>query len=53
MQTSALFGEKNLEFFETYGLSVRNSGEGVFNPVQAFCRQVERELIFYNFVQAC
>jgi len=38
MRTSALFGEKNVEFFEIYGVSARKGGRGI-EPLRTFYGQ--------------
>jgi len=37
MWTSALFGAKNVGFFEIYGVTARTGGE--VEPVRTFCEQ--------------
>jgi len=49
MRTSALFDAKNFGFFEIYGVSARNKGEGV-QPVRTFSGQEEGS-IFRDFVR--
>jgi len=48
MRTSALFGTKNLGFFEIYGMFAWTRGEGV-EPVRTFCGQGGRRVNFLRF----
>jgi len=49
MSTSALFGAKNFELFEIYGVSALTKGEGI-KPVRIFFGQGERGSFFCYFV---
>jgi len=47
MRTLALFDEKNIGFFEIYGVCVRTDKVGV-EPVRIFCGQRERAVDFFR-----
>jgi len=50
MRTSALFGGKNIGFFEICDVPARTRGRGV-EPVRTFCGQGGRGSIFRDFVR--
>jgi len=50
MHTSALFGAKNVRFFEIHGVPARTRG---IEPVRTFCGQVGsifRDLVWTSFI---
>jgi len=51
MRKSALFGVKNFEFFEIYGVSARTRGEGGLSHCGHFADNGGRGSIFRNFVR--